>query len=500
LLHTEAMLALLILIVQVAPALSAEDHHDHDEHAHSGEVAFEWAGIFETPESVYLWTAQKVEKNGVMQYADNTMKLAVLPAAAATEDKLHLLETEGTHSLNANCVNVTSGGIITPEEDKCYNLHFKQDWWQSLYSIDTTGHAAVAFFAQHVPTEFENTAHYLKDDHGDDIEPVAELPEVTTVAPTATGTDEEDYWGVGVGTAILVNIVTLVGVIFLVPALSKAVKSYAGEFECVMSGFAAGAISACAFFLLLFESTHLIAEDHSEEVDQIWRWGIMILSGALFPIIAHLIVELITNMKQTAQSKASDAEQGAEQGDKTSETVPFISRAARARLISGILIGDFVHNLCDGFFIAAAFKGCGSSFGWTVASSTIAHEIAQELSDYVVLTGKDCRLKPLVALALNFLSGTGVLLGVIIVLANEVGNGDIGLLLAFGGGTYLYIAFVECMPKLMSDGVSALTRALAIFMFMIGAIAIGLVLLDHEHCVPPAAPGAPPKPAGHHHH
>ena len=33
---------------------------------------------------------------------------------------------------------------------------------------------------------------------------------------------------------------------------------------------------------------------------------------------------------------------------------------------------------------------------------------------------------------------SGVLLGAIIVLATEVGDGDIGLLLAFGGGTYMY--------------------------------------------------------------
>jgi zinc transporter ZupT len=106
-----------------------------------------------------------------------------------------------------------------------------------------------------------------------------------------------------------------------------------------------------------------------------------------------------------------------------------------------------------------------------------------------------------VALGLNFLSGTGVLLGTIIVLSTDVGNGDIGLLLAFGGGTYLYIALVECMPKLGNVGVSALTRGLGIFMFILGTVVIGLVLLDHEHCIPPALPGQPAVDphAGHNH-
>ena len=93
-----------------------------------------------------------------------------------------------------------------------------------------------------------------------------------------------------------------------------------------------------------------------------------------------------------------------------------------------------------------------------------------------------------------------MLLGVICVLSADIANADIGLLLAFGGGTYMYIAFVECMPKMHSANVSVLTRFLAICMFIFGTIVIGLVLLDHEHCVPPPLPGAPaPKLGGHHH-
>jgi hypothetical protein len=65
------------------------------------------------------------------------------------------------------CTNVAAGGIITAMEDKCYNLVFKQDWWQSLYTINTAGHANVVFFTEHFPTEFENTAHYLKDQGSD---------------------------------------------------------------------------------------------------------------------------------------------------------------------------------------------------------------------------------------------------------------------------------------------------------------------------------------------
>ena len=48
----------------------------------------------------------------------------------------------------------------------------------------------------------------------------------------------------------------------------------------------------------------------------------------------------------------------------------------KARLLGAVLIGDFFHNLCDGFFIGAAFQVCGNAFGWSV-----------EIADFVVLTG-----------------------------------------------------------------------------------------------------------------
>jgi hypothetical protein len=131
---------------------------------------YEWAGIFSTPESTYMWTSQKVESGGVAAYADATMKIAVLPASAATATALTGLKSDGNTAVQlTNCETKTFGTTLTPMVNKCYNLQFTQKYWQSVYEIDATNHANVAIFAQHVPTEFENTAHYLKDDHGDDI-------------------------------------------------------------------------------------------------------------------------------------------------------------------------------------------------------------------------------------------------------------------------------------------------------------------------------------------
>ena len=59
----------------------------------------------------------------------------------------------------------------------------------------------------------------------------------------------------------------------------------------------------------------------------------------------------------------------------------------------------------DGFFIGAAFKGCGTSFGWGVAVATVLHELPQELADYAVLVGGEVGMSPVRALLANFLVG-----------------------------------------------------------------------------------------------
>ena len=232
---------------------AGDDHdgHDHDGHDHEAhgesEMGFEWAGIFATPESHYMWTAQKV--NGA--YADPAMKLVALPATDITEAGLHALEEEGKHSMEKNCTEVEAGETIVPAEDTCYHLHFQADAWQSLFNVDASGVSGIAFFAEHVPTEFEATAHYLKDGIGEDIEPVAQLPAGNTEATATTGLETAP-----IVAAILVNIITFIGVVLLFPPLRRAVEK--PVYSSMLFAFAAGALLACAFFLLLFEATHLI--------------------------------------------------------------------------------------------------------------------------------------------------------------------------------------------------------------------------------------------------
>ena len=142
---------------------------------------FEWAGIFETPDVEYVWTAQKVGG----KYADPTMKFAVLPASSSDAAQLSGLKAQADQLLKSNCEDKTFGSSISPSSTSCYRLKFDETLWQSLYPMNTGSHNAIAIFAEHYPTEFEKTAHYLKDKKGYDIEPGAELPVETAPAPSS---------------------------------------------------------------------------------------------------------------------------------------------------------------------------------------------------------------------------------------------------------------------------------------------------------------------------
>merc|ERR1712241_488625 len=153
------------------------------------------------------------------------------------------------------------------------------------------------------------------------------------------------------------------------------------------------------------------------------------------------------------------------EGLQPTEVEATAKAANKARVVGAVLIGDFFHNLCDGFFIAAAFKGCGPSFAWGVVIGTCLHELPQELADYAILTGSDVKWSPFTALAWNFGTGLSVVLGVIIVNLLEISDSSIGLVLAAGGGVYIYLAAVVCMPKLSALNLSFMENLTGVLAF-----------------------------------
>ena len=155
---------------------------------------------------------------------------------------------------------------------------------------------------------------------------------------------------------------------------------------------------ATSCFLLLFESTHYVATETSwDETGQNWRWGTMILSGFLLSAVLDSLIGIVTGEIGGGASATATKDVTLEvEGDNKAGVANHLEGkvdTARARSMSttwrirgGVLVGDFLHNLCDGFFTGAAFRYCGNSRGWSVAAAAVIHELAQEVADYVLLT------------------------------------------------------------------------------------------------------------------
>ena len=240
--------------------------------------------------------------------------------------------------------------------------------------------------------------------------------------------------------------------------------------------------SMSTFFLLLFESVHYVGmpdAGFTSEAQANWRWGVCGLSGFL---LAGVLDVLVLAIKGPPPSEAVAPEAADPRTKKPESDVELFESRSVSRVRAGVIIGDFVHNLVDGVFIGAAFRYCGSGRGWAIAASTIIHEFAQELGDFVILTGKRGKLSPALALTFNFVSGCSVLLGTLLTMAFDFSNLAVGLLLSFSAGVYIHVGATEAMGSVYTHTHTAGLRLVCMVLFCIGAALIGIVLIDHSHC------------------
>ncbi len=143
---------------------SAAKQDDHDDH---GDEAFEWAGVFELSPGTYKWSFAKVDGN----YADPAMKMVILKSGdiEASEDLAEeLLESKKSEVKSNNDKLVAQG--------KAYLLTFNERKDSTTFNVEIKKAGKYAFFTEHMPFEFEADEHFFKDVSGDDIEPIAQVP------------------------------------------------------------------------------------------------------------------------------------------------------------------------------------------------------------------------------------------------------------------------------------------------------------------------------------
>ncbi len=148
---------------------SAAKHDDHDEHGDEhGEGDFEWAGVFDLSAGTYKWSFAKV--NG--DYADPAMKMVILNSGdieASEELAKELLGSKNSEVKRNNDKLVA--------QEKAYVLTFNEKKDITTFTVEIKKAGKYAFFTEHMPFEFEADEHFFKDVAGDDVEPIAQVPD-----------------------------------------------------------------------------------------------------------------------------------------------------------------------------------------------------------------------------------------------------------------------------------------------------------------------------------
>ena len=471
-----------------------------EEHAHEGEHDWEWAGAFEKHHDdrrrlsvghdeevmTLLWT-----RPADSSWADESMKVLFLVADACSAAALEALEEEAETFFDADqYTNASHGSSIT--NGTFYKFNFDPLTAVSVMELDIDADYFV-MFAEHEPMEFESANHFLLDGEGHNLEACVTEPEETSTSVGMTGST----LATTVFFASLVTAVcSLIGVLTIAPLIKKLIL----DNQRMLQGFSSGAILAAAFFLLLFEGNHMMYKV-GDESEQSAVYGVSIISGILTGFAVKILtnrlvggshsdvrpadVEMATNVSSTQNgvSKGEDSKTK-DEDSKIDESNVSLFDFSRAKPVAWVVFwGDMFHNISDGIVIGSAFLYCSKSFGWTITGATVAHEVTQELADWFILTGPGGFTKSQ-AVLMNLTSSLSAIVGAMIIagIEDQANSTLVGIFLNYGGGVYLFIALAEIAPTMFmaSDDMKSVLKQL--LGFCVGVTALGLVLLNHEHC------------------
>jgi zinc and cadmium transporter len=157
---------------------------------------------------------------------------------------------------------------------------------------------------------------------------------------------------------------------------------------------------------------------------------------------------------------------------------PHAAPHDRGRSAALIIVGDTIHNFLDGLLIAAAFLQ-STELGVIAAVAIIAHEIPQEVGDFLILLHSGySRAK---ALAMNLVSSLATLIGGLIgYFGLQAVAGWEATLLGIVAASMIYVAVADLIPglhrrpELRDTAFQALLIALGI-----GAIAAVRAVIAH---------------------
>jgi zinc and cadmium transporter len=145
-----------------------------------------------------------------------------------------------------------------------------------------------------------------------------------------------------------------------------------------------------------------------------------------------------------------------------------------------IVVGDTIHNFLDGILIAAAFLQ-STQLGIVTALAIVAHEIPQEVGDFLILLNSGYSKAK--AFLLNLLSSCATLVGGVLGYhALQVLEGWTPVLLGIVAASMIYVAVADLIPGLHRRTALRATVSQTILIALgIGSIALARALLGDLH-------------------
>lgn len=251
---------------------------------------------------------------------------------------------------------------------------------------------------------------------------------------------------------ILVSILaaTLFGGIASVLLAATLALTWLPRFADRMLAYAVGVLLAFAFTSLLPEALHL-----GLEPEQAGQW-------LLAALVAFFLLEKAALWRHDHQH------------DDAGSVAPHRPQ------VTMIVLGDGLHNFVDGVLIAAAFLA-DPALGWVTALAIMAHELPQEIGDFMILL--NAGVTKTRALILNALSGgTMVLGGVAGYVALDGVQSAVPYALVVAAASFVYIAVADLVPELHRHRrIKDASAQLLLMLAGVGTVySIGLIV-PHTH-------------------
>jgi len=214
----------------------------------------------------------------------------------------------------------------------------------------------------------------------------------------------------------------------------------------MLISYAIGALLGAVFLEILPHALEQVASVHS------------LTAVILFGILLFFIMEKLVLWRHchTEECEAHD---------------PHVAADDHGRGGMMIMVGDTIHNFVDGILIATAFMA-DTALGIVTAAAIIAHEIPQEVGDFLILLHSGFGRAR--ALLFNLVTSLATLIGGLLAyLALQPLQQWIPVLLGFAVASMLYVAVADLIPGLhRRPELGATLEQVSLISLGIGSIAL----------------------------